>query len=77
MHKTKKEITIKDLLHPALTFKKNEKIDDIFRIMQERHETFSVILDKEEFVRSRRYCYTARKIPTNTVPRPPRAINWI
>lgn len=50
MHKTKKEITIKDLLHPALTFKKNEKIDDIFRIMQERHETFSVILDKEEFV---------------------------
>lgn len=50
LHKTKKEVKIKDLLHPAITFKKSEKIDDIFRIMQERHETFSVILDKDEFV---------------------------
>lgn len=50
LHQTKKEITIKDLLRPVLSFKKTEKIDDIFRIMQEKHETFSIILDKNEFV---------------------------
>lgn len=50
LHQSKKDIKVKNLLHPALTFKKQEKIDDIFRIMQESHETFSVILDKEEFV---------------------------
>lgn len=50
LHQKNKDIKIKELLHPALTFKKNEKIDDIFRIMQEKHETFSIILDKEEFI---------------------------
>lgn len=50
MHQTNKEITIKNLLRPVLTFKKTEKIDDIFRKMQENHETFSVILDKEKFI---------------------------
>lgn len=50
LHQSKKDIKVKNLLHPALTFKKQEKIDDIFRIMQESHETFSIILDKEEFV---------------------------
>lgn len=45
-----KDIKIKNLIHDVLKFDKDEKIDDIFRIMQEQHETFSVILDKDEFV---------------------------
>ena len=50
LHQSKKELNIKEILHPTLSFKKNEKIDDIFRIMQEKHETFSVITDNNEFI---------------------------
>ena len=50
LYQTNKELTVKDLIRPVLTFKRTEKIDDIFRIMQERHETFSVITDKNEFI---------------------------
>lgn len=50
LYQTNKELTLKDLIRPVLSFKKSEKIDDIFRIMQEKHETFSVITDKDEFI---------------------------
>ena len=50
LYQTNKELTVKDLIRPVLTFKKTEKIDDIFRIMQEKHETFSIIVDKTEFI---------------------------
>lgn len=50
LHQKNKDIKLKELIHPALTFKKGDKIDDIFRIMQEKHETFSIILDKEQFI---------------------------
>ncbi len=50
LYQSNKELTVKDLIRPVLTFKRTEKIDDIFRIMQERHETFSVILDKTDFI---------------------------
>lgn len=50
LYQTNKELTVKDLIRPVLTFKKTEMIDDIFRIMQERHETFSIILDKTDFI---------------------------
>ncbi len=50
MHKTKDTVTVNDILRPVLSFKKTEKIDDIFRKMQENHETFSVIIDKNEFI---------------------------
>ena len=50
IHQTQKEVTIQDLIRPVLKFKKTEKIDDIFRIMQEKHETFSIIQDKDEFI---------------------------
>lgn len=50
LYQTNKELTVKDLIRPVLTFKKTEKIDDIFRIMQEKHETFSIITDKNEFI---------------------------
>lgn len=50
LHQTNKEIKLKDLIHPVLKFNKTDKIDDIFRIMQEKHETFSCIIDNNEFV---------------------------
>jgi len=49
-HKNSKSFTLKDLIHPTLSFKKSEKIDDIFRIMQEQHQNISIIMDKDEFV---------------------------
>lgn len=50
LHQTQKEITIKDLIRPVISFNKNEKIDYIFQKMQEKHETFSVILDNNKFI---------------------------
>ena len=50
LHQTQKKVSLNELIRPVLKFNKNEKIDDIFRIMQEKHETFSIILDKNEFI---------------------------
>ena len=33
LYQTNKELTVKDLIRPVLTFKKTEKIDDIFRVI--------------------------------------------
>ena len=49
-HQSGKELRIKEILHHTLSFDKEEKIDDIFRIMQEKHESFSVITDHNEFM---------------------------
>ena len=49
-HQDNKELQIKDIIHQTCIFKKNEKIDDIFRIMQENQETFSIITDKNIFI---------------------------
>ncbi len=50
LHQNDQPFSLKNLIHPALFFKKTEKIDDIFRIMQEKHENISIIMDKEDFV---------------------------
>ncbi len=50
LYQAKKDINIKQLIHPVLKFDRKDKIDDIFRIMQEQHETFSVILENDIFV---------------------------
>lgn len=50
LHQSHKNFKIKDLIHNVLAFDKRDKIDDIFRIMQENHETFSIIKDKDEFI---------------------------
>lgn len=50
LHQTQKEITVKNLIRPVLSFKKTEKIDHIFQKMQKKHETFSVIIDKNKFI---------------------------
>ena len=50
MQKDNKDVKLKDIIHPCLSFNTKDKIDDIFRIMQEKHELFSIIKDKDEFV---------------------------
>ncbi len=50
LHQNKKTLNLKDILHKTISFDKNEKIDDIFRLMQEQHETFSIITDNNEFI---------------------------
>lgn len=50
LHKNEEDFKLRNLIHPALTFKKSEKIDDIFRIMQEKHENISIIVDGNKFV---------------------------
>ena len=50
LYQNNKDLTVKDLMRPVLKFNRTEKIDDIFRIMQECHETFSVITEKNNFI---------------------------
>lgn len=50
IHQAHKNFKLRNLIHEVLFFDKRDKIDDIFRIMQENHETFSVIKDKDEFI---------------------------
>ena len=45
-----KELNLKNILRPVLKFSKNEKIDDVFRCMQEKRESISIISDKDKFL---------------------------
>lgn len=47
LYQNNKDINLKTLAHPVISFDKSEKIDDIFRIMQENKEIFSIIKDKK------------------------------
>ena len=44
------DIDLKKLKSPATKFKHNEKIDDIFRYMQEENESLCPIYQEEEFI---------------------------
>lgn len=50
LHNQDKELTISDILQPVQTFKANEKIDDVFRKMQKKHQSFGIVKDKGEFI---------------------------
>ena len=50
LQQSNKVLKLKDIIHKTLFFDKNEKIDDIFRLMQENHETISIITDNDEFI---------------------------
>lgn len=39
---------IRSIIHRCLIFNKKDKIDDIFRIMQEEQEAFSIIVNKDD-----------------------------
>lgn len=50
LHNQDKELTISDILQPVQTFKSTEKIDDVFRKMQKKHQSFGIVKDKGEFI---------------------------
>lgn len=50
MHRVRGKFNIMKCIHSVLKFEKNVMIDDIFRIMQENHETFSVIVKDNKLV---------------------------
>ena len=50
LHNQDKELTISDILQPVQTFKANEKIDDVFRKMQKKHQSFGIVKEKGEFI---------------------------
>ena len=50
LHNQDKELTISDILQPVQTFKATEKIDDVFRKMQKKHQSFGIVKEKGEFI---------------------------
>ena len=50
LHQKDKELTISDILQPIQTFKATEKIDDVFRKMQKKHQSFGIVKEKGEFI---------------------------
>ena len=50
LHNQDKELTISDILQPVQTFRATEKIDDVFRKMQKKHQSFGIVKDKGEFI---------------------------
>ena len=50
LHNHDKELTISDILQPVQTFKATEKIDDVFRKMQKKHQSFGIVKEKGEFI---------------------------
>lgn len=50
MHKDNKELNISDIIRSVTKVQKNEKIDDVFRQMQENNETINLVYDKNTFV---------------------------
>ncbi len=50
LHNQDKELTISDILQPVQTFRATEKIDDVFRKMQKKHQSFGIVKEKGEFI---------------------------
>ncbi len=50
LHQSDKEITIAELIQPVQTFKANEKIDDVFRKMQKKHQSFGIVKENNQFI---------------------------
>lgn len=49
-HSENKNIQLKDIIRPTTKFNYNEKIDDVFRNMQENNESMCVIYEDNNFV---------------------------
>lgn len=43
-------IELRSILRPVISFSRNEKIDDVFRYMQENRENFSLICENDKFL---------------------------
>jgi CBS domain containing-hemolysin-like protein len=50
LHQSDKEISIAELIQPVQTFKATEKIDDVFRKMQKKHQSFGIVKENNEFI---------------------------
>ena len=49
-HKEKEEIDLKSIIRPITKFSYNEKIDDVFRYMQEKNESMCAIYKDKKFI---------------------------
>lgn len=49
-HKESEKIDLRKIIRPATKFKHNEKIDDVFRYMQEENESLCLIYQEEKFI---------------------------
>lgn len=49
-HRTNSKINLERILRPVSRFAYNEKIDDVFRKMQEEREGLAIVVDKEIFL---------------------------
>lgn len=49
-HKENKNINLEEVIRPVSTFDYNEKIDDVFRFMQEKNEAICTVYKDKQFV---------------------------
>ena len=49
-HSEENEFNIKDIIRPAVSFQYNEKIDDVFRYMQEENESMCIVYKDKKFI---------------------------
>ncbi len=49
-HKEKEKVSLSEIIRPIVSFQYNEKIDDVFRTMQENNQSICMIYKKNKFV---------------------------
>ena len=49
-HKENKNISLEEIIRPVSTFNYNEKIDDVFRFMQEKNEAICTVYKDKQFI---------------------------
>jgi len=49
-HKESQQLDLNKLIRPVTKFKHNEKIDDVFRYMQEENESLCLVYQEDEFI---------------------------
>lgn len=49
-HKESQQLGLNKLIRPVTKFKHNEKIDDVFRYMQEENESLCLVYQEDEFI---------------------------
>ena len=49
-HKETDKIDLRNIIRPVTKFEHNEKIDDVFRFMQEKNESLCLVYNNKEFI---------------------------
>lgn len=49
-HKEKEKVSLSEIVRPVVNFQYNEKIDDVFRTMQEDNQSICMIYQKNKFI---------------------------